>query len=74
MNVALVDGCAAFVAVVLEGGGAAIVCRSCGASLRLEPGLTDAKRMRHEGDCLIGCAIRATSKPVLLGARAPRAN
>jgi hypothetical protein len=74
MNVAVVDGRAAFVAVALEGGGAAMVCRSCGASLRLDVGITDARRMQHDAGCVIGRAIAGTTKPVLLGERATRAN
>jgi len=65
-NVATVGASAAFVAVALDGGRFAVMCRSCGASLRLARGFNDARGMTHAANCTIGDAIAGTTKPILL--------
>lgn len=70
MNVATVRS-SAFVAVELEDGNVAVVCRGCGGSLRLRPGRTDARLMQHDVGCAIGAVLVGTSKPVMFAERAP---
>ena len=71
MNAKVIDGRAGFVAVRLEGGGIAVVCAECGASLRLKLGRNDARLMAHEPECKLGAAIAqaSTTKQVLMRPR-----
>jgi hypothetical protein len=65
------DGRGLFLSVRLEDGGLAVVCRRCGASLRLLQARTPVTAIRHAADCGPGVALAAASaqKPVWLEPR-----
>jgi hypothetical protein len=71
-----VDARGAFEVVRLADGGVAVVCRTCGGSMRLHLGRNLAADMRHESDCAVGAVIAeaARRKAVLLASRGFAAN